>query len=297
MFEVAQIDLKPALEVARTAPMQHAPNGIRYGSYGDTQLSIPDLEHMVQAVPQTIAAALHRKSYYFVPLTLGESPDTESSDIALSEASPERIMIASEFSTELSDAAVCHRNATLAGAECVFISTRLMQDRFALAFEFYINTGHHFVDAVGVPESFMNLVWAQAEAGVRGETSQDAWEYRGKALGLSNMGQTSMERPSIERTKGRRSRSLQNNPVQAIPIQPNVIDEKARTAYFDAAFADAIAIYLLSLTVDFDYTELREREYPLLVAPALAERLRHVAQLFPPNAGDEFTIRYRRRNG
>jgi hypothetical protein len=40
---------------------------------------------------------------------------------------------------------------------------------------------------------------------------------------------------------------------------------------------------------------LREREYPLLAAPALAERLRHVAEMFPPNAGYEFEIRYRRR--
>lgn len=74
------------------------------------------------------------------------------------------------------------------------------------------------------------------------------------------------------------------------------IDEKARTEYMEAAFADAIAIYLLSMTVDFDYTELREREYPLLAAPALADRLRHISQIFPANAGHEFSIRYRRRN-
>ncbi len=300
MLEIAQVDLKPALEVARTAPTQRTPNGIRYGSYGETELSAVDLEHMVQAVPQAIAAALHRKIYYFVPLTLGESLDIESGDV-FSDEKPERIMIASQFSTELGDAAVCHRNVTLAGAEYVFISTRLMQDRFALAFEFYINAGHHFVDAAGVPESFMDLVWAQAEARVRGETSQDAWEYRGKAIG-----QTAMEQSGIEQTKGRwsgsqqtktrRIRSIQSDPVQALPMHRNVIDEKARSEYFDAAFADAVAIYLLSLTVDFDYTELREREYPLLTASALAERLRHVAQLFPPNAGVEFSIRYRRRN-
>ena len=38
---------------------------------------------------------------------------------------------------------------------------------------------------------------------------------------------------------------------------------------------------MLSLAVDFDYHDLREREYPLLAAPALAERLRHVSALFP----------------
>jgi hypothetical protein len=63
----------------------------------------------------------------------------------------------------------------------------------------------------------------------------------------------------------------------------------------EAAFSDAIAVYLLALTLDFDYSDLREREYPLLAAPALAERLRHVAALFPPNPGYEFQILYRRR--
>jgi hypothetical protein len=33
----------------------------------------------------------------------------------------------------------------------------------------------------------------------------------------------------------------------------------------------------------------------LLAAPSLAERLRHITELFPPNAGYEFEIRYRRR--
>ena len=73
------------------------------------------------------------------------------------------------------------------------------------------------------------------------------------------------------------------------------VDEKARTDYVEAAFTDAVAIYLLSLAVDFDYSELREREYPLLAPQALADRLRLVAKLFPPNADYEFAIRYRRR--
>jgi hypothetical protein len=52
---------------------------------------------------------------------------------------------------------------------------------------------------------------------------------------------------------------------------------------------------MLSLAVDFDYHDLREREYPLLAAPALAERLRHLASLFPPNPGYDFQILYRRK--
>jgi hypothetical protein len=74
-----------------------------------------------------------------------------------------------------------------------------------------------------------------------------------------------------------------------------VIDEKAKTNFLESAFSDAVAIYLLSLSVDFDYSELREREYPLLAPQALADRLRLVAKLFPPNPSYEFSIRYRRR--
>jgi hypothetical protein len=73
------------------------------------------------------------------------------------------------------------------------------------------------------------------------------------------------------------------------------VDEKAKSSFFEAAFSDALAIYMLSLTLDFNYTDLREREYPLLAAPALAERLRHVAALFPPNAGYVFQISYRHK--
>ena len=147
--------------------------------------------------------------------------------------------------------------------EAVFLSTRLVEDRFGLAFEFFINVAHNFVEAAGVPESFARLVWSQAEAQVRGETSQDAWETRRRAQDSHNGQKT--------------------------------IDERARTASTKSAFSDALAIYMLSLAVDFDYHDLREREYPLLAAPALAERLRHVASLFPPNAGYEFQILYRRK--
>jgi len=244
MAETAQIPLLSAAQVTQQAPVRQAANGICYAAYGDTQISAEDLERIVQAVPSSIANALTRRAYYFVPLTLGEEETTT---------------IASGYTVDLADRAICHRNAKLGGSDCIFISTRIMQDRFALAFEYFINVGHHFVEAVGVPAGFADLVWSQVKADVRGETSQDAWEHRRRALDRDGA------------------------------------DERARSAYFEAAFADAIAIYMLALTLDFDYTELKEREYPLLAAPALAERLRHVAALFPPNQGYEFEIRYRRR--
>jgi hypothetical protein len=147
----------------------------------------------------------------------------------------------------------------------VFLSTRLVEDRFGLAFEFFINVAHNFVEAAGVPESFSSLAWSQAEAQVRGETSQDAWETR------------------------RRAQEIRNADGQ------KVIDERSRGSYYESAFSDSLAVYMLSLAVDFDYHDLREREYPLLAAPALAERLRHVATLFPANPGYEFQVLYRRK--
>ena len=61
------------------------------------------------------------------------------------------------------------------------------------------------------------MCWGQAVADVRGETSQDAWDDRATALA----------------EKGK-------------------VDEKAKTSYLEASFADALAIYLLSLSVDFE---------------------------------------------
>jgi len=155
------------------------------------------------------------------------------------------------------------------GTEGVFISTRLLGDRFALAFEFFINVGHAFVDVIGVPEDFDQLVWAQALADVRGETSQDAWESRNLSLATSE----------------------QTGKIDGKPV----VYERARNNFLESAFSDAVAIYQLSLSVDFDYSDLREREYPLLAPQALADRLRLVARLFPPNPTYEFAIRYRRR--
>ncbi len=207
-----------------------------------------DLERLVGAVPSALSAALTRRAYYFVPLAIADTGE---------------IMVAPAYTVDLGDRAVCHRNATFGATEAVFLSTRLVEDRFGLAFELFINVAHNFVEAAGVPESFSSLVWSQAEAQVRGETSQDAWETR------------------------RRAQDSRTNPKS--------IDERSRSAYFESAFSDSLAVYMLSLAVDFDYHDLREREYPLLAAPALAERLRHVASLFPTNPGYEFQVLYRRK--
>lgn len=260
MAQSVQTGLVQATQVAAEALLQQSPNGIHYAAYGDTAITTPDLERMVQAVPTAIAAALNSKAYYFVPLAMSEVKSPNHS-----EAKPAPTYIASAYTPELAENAICHRNVSLSERDGIFISTRLLSDRFALAFEFFINVGHAFVDSVGVPASFTDLVWAQAVADVRGETSQDAWESRALAL-----------------------------PPHSVDSKPT-IDEKAKNEYLESAFSDAVAIYQLSLSVDFDYSELREREYPLLAPQPLAERLRHVAKLFPPNPTYEFAIRYRRR--
>lgn len=247
MPSTAQIELWPAEKVAAQVLMLRAPNGMNYSPWGDTRIADNDLERLVGAVPSVLAPALKNRAYYFVPLAIADTGET---------------LVAPSYTVELGDRAVCHRNAQFGTTDAVFLSTRLVEDRFGLAFEFFINVAHNFVDVAGVPESFSQLVWSQAEAQVRGETSQDAWESRRRATD----------------TNGKKT-----------------IDERARSTFYDASFSDALAVYMLSLAVDFDYHDLREREYPLLAAPALAERLRHVASLFPPNTGYEFQILYRRK--
>jgi hypothetical protein len=244
MSQAAPAITRTPADVVRQTPVSQAANGICYAVAGETAVNSFDLERMVAAVPTKVAAALERKAYYFVPLTVSQGEET---------------VIADRYDVALSDNAVCHRNLNLGDSQCVFISTRLMDDKFSVAFEFFINVGHALVEKVGVSREFCEMAWKQVEAGVRGETSLDAWEARKLATGGG---------PDAERFKNE---------------------------YFQATFSDTISIYLLSLYLDVDYHDLRERDYPLLAPSALAERLRNVAGLFPANPGFEFAILYKRR--
>jgi hypothetical protein len=244
MSQAAPTITRNPADVVRTTPVSQASNGVCYAVAGENSVGAVDLERMIAAVPATIASALKRKAYYFVPLTVSQGDDT---------------LIADRYDVALSDNAVCHRNLNLGDSQCVFISTRLTDDKFSVAFEFYINVGHALVEIAGVSHEFSELAWKQVEAGTRGETSLDAWEAR--KLATANG-------PDAERYKNE---------------------------YFEATFSDTISIYLLSLYLDVDYYDLRERDYPLLAPSALAGRLRKVAELFPPNAGYEFSVLYKRR--
>ena len=244
MSQAASVITRAPSEVVRQTPVSQAANGICYAVSGEMTVTVADLERMVAAVPNS-AAALVRKAYYFVPLTVNQGDET---------------VIADRYDVALSDNAVCHRNLDLGDSQCVFISTRLMDDKFSVAFEFYINVGHAVVERAGVSQVFSDLVWKQAEAGVRGETSLDAWESR------------------------------------KLATAPGPDAEKYKNEYFAASFSDAISIYLLSLFLDVDYYDLRERDYPLLAPQQMAERLRKVAELFPANPGFEFAVYYKRRS-
>src|SRR5437868_4802319 len=198
---IATAQTAPARDVVRQAKVSQASNGVCYAAMGETAVAPRELERMVSAVPGAVAASLDKKAYYFVPLTISEGDDT---------------LIAARYDVGLSDRAICHRNVTLGDAQCVFISTRLMDDKFSVAFEFYINVGHAFVERAGVSQAFADVAWRQAQEKVRGESSMDAHEFR-KAATASG--------PDAER---------------------------ARNDFFAAAFADAVAIYMLSLYIDVD---------------------------------------------
>src|SRR5436190_734735 len=244
MSQAAPAITRPPAEVVRVTPVSQAPNGICYAVSGEMTVAETDLQRMVAAVPDSAAAALQLKAYYFVPLTVNQGDET---------------VIADRYDVALSDNAVCHRNFDLGDSQCVFISTRLMDDKFSVAFEFYINVGHAVVEKAGVSQVFADLVWKQVQNKARGETSLDAWESRKLATGSG----------------------------------PDT--EKYKNEYLAASFSDAISIYLLSLFIDVDYYDLRERDYPLLAPVQMAERLKKVAELFPANPGFEFAIYYKRR--
>lgn len=174
------------------------------------------------------------------------------------------VRVSENYSETLGDVSSCHRNYEAGGSQYVFISTRLSPDKFSTAFEFFINVAHAFEDAAGIAPQFSSLAWEQALANAKGETSLDAYEFRRQAQGLSPAGRVAA-------------------------------DEKAKTEYLDAAFCDSLAIYMLSLAIDVEYFELRERDYPLLAPKALAARLELMSELFPPNPGYDFAVHYRRR--
>jgi hypothetical protein len=76
MAEVAQMELLTASQVAQQTPVRQSENRLSYAIFADTHITAQELEPIVQAVPNAVAAALTRHAYYFVPLTIGETEET-----------------------------------------------------------------------------------------------------------------------------------------------------------------------------------------------------------------------------
>src|ERR1700745_1666976 len=75
MSQAAPALTRTPAEVVRQTPVSQASNGVCYASSGEVTISEGDLERMVAAVPRSAAAALERKAYYFVPLTVSQGGD------------------------------------------------------------------------------------------------------------------------------------------------------------------------------------------------------------------------------
>jgi hypothetical protein len=77
---VSAITRSPA-DIVRTTPVSQAANGICYAHAGEVTISDADLDRMIAAVPVAAAAALTRKAYYFVPLTVSQGDETVIAEI------------------------------------------------------------------------------------------------------------------------------------------------------------------------------------------------------------------------
>ncbi len=142
MSTSAQVELWPAEKVAAQVTVGPAPNGVHFAAWGETRVPEADLTHLVGVVPSALSAALAQRAYYFVPLAIADTGE---------------VLIAPSYTVELGDRAICHRNATFGSTEAVFLSTRLVEDRFGLAFEFFINVAHNLLNQQGFPRAFQRL--------------------------------------------------------------------------------------------------------------------------------------------
>ncbi len=98
MSQTASAITRSPAEIVQNSPVSQAPNGICYARSGEITITDNDLDRMIAAVPVPVAAALSRKAYYFVPLTVTQGDET---------------VIADRYDVALSDNAVCHRNLNL----------------------------------------------------------------------------------------------------------------------------------------------------------------------------------------
>ena len=77
MATPAQIELWPVDRVVAQVPVSQATNGIKYASWGETRITESDLERLIGCVPATLAPALQNRAYYFVPLAIADTGETQ----------------------------------------------------------------------------------------------------------------------------------------------------------------------------------------------------------------------------
>src|SRR5436189_5323923 len=111
MSQAAPAITRPPAEVVRHTPVSQAPNGICYAVAGEVSVREADLQRMVAAVPDAAAAALERKAYYFVAVTVNQGDDA---------------VIVDRYDVSRSEKAVCHRNLEMGDSLCRFIPTLLL---------------------------------------------------------------------------------------------------------------------------------------------------------------------------
>ena len=80
MPESASAITRSPAEIVQNNPVSQAANGICYARSGEITIADNDLERMIAAVPVSVASALNRKAYYFVPLTVTQGEDTVIAD-------------------------------------------------------------------------------------------------------------------------------------------------------------------------------------------------------------------------
>src|SRR5260370_30526617 len=100
--------MRTAQEVIRDVRVTQASNGMCYAVTGEVTLPEADLERMVNPVPRSIAAALDRKAFYFLPLAASES---------------DKKLIAAHYDSPLTDRALRHPHIHCSHTPSVFTST------------------------------------------------------------------------------------------------------------------------------------------------------------------------------
>ena len=157
MANVLQQQLLPAESAAQQLDRRTASNGLCYATLGTlpaAHTSAEAITRLVNTVPATLAASLQGTTYAFVPLALSGARLTGNNTIDAAFQTSDTTFVAASATPELVDKAICHRNAQVGDTETVFLSSRLHNDRFALAFEFCINVAHNFVDGNPPPPDF-----------------------------------------------------------------------------------------------------------------------------------------------